>query len=68
LVSQINPYEVTLSQNDLLNAGFSSGQTLYVKAYGDSFWSNEYFDPELDRKVFPNLNKNAAAAVSFVVP
>lgn len=68
LVSQINPYDVTLSQNDLINAGLTSGQTVYVKAYGDSFWSNEYLDPELDRKVFPNLNKNAAAAVSFVVP
>lgn len=68
LNSQINPNEITLSQSDLTNAGFSSGQTVHVKAYGDSFWSNEYDDPVLGRKVFPNLNMNSANSVSFVVP
>ena len=68
LISQINPYEITLSQSDLTNAGFSSGQTVHVKAYGDSFWSNEYDDPDLGRKVFPNLNMTSANSVSFIVP
>ena len=68
LVSQINPFEITLSQNNLSGAGFSSGQTVYVKVYGDSFWSNEYDDPDLGRKVFPNLNMTSANSVSFVVP
>lgn len=68
LISQINPFETTLSRSDLISAGFSSGETVYVKAYGDSFWSNEYDDPDLDRKVFPNLNATSANAVSFVVP
>jgi hypothetical protein len=66
-VTQINPYELTLSQSDLLDAGFTSGQTVYARAYGDSFWSNAYLDPELDRMVFPNLHPNGAAAVSFVM-
>ncbi|RKE02099.1 carboxypeptidase-like regulatory domain-containing protein [Marinifilum flexuosum] len=68
LISQINPFETTLTRIDLIGAGFSSGETVYVKAYGDSFWSNEYDDPDLNRKVFPNLNATSANAVSFVVP
>lgn len=68
IVSQINPRVVTLSQNDLTDAGFSSGSTVHLKAYGDSFWSNAYDDPELERMVFPNLNENSANSVSFVVP
>lgn len=68
LVSQINPKEITLSNRDLINLGFSSGQTVYVKIYGDSFWSNEYDDPNLGRKVFPNLNTNTTNSVSFIMP
>ncbi len=67
-VAQINPFQVTLSQTDLINAGFSSGQTVYVKAYGDSFWSNEYLDANLNKMIFPNLNMNVVNAVSFVIP
>jgi hypothetical protein len=67
-VSQINPYQSTITQSNLINAGFTSGQTVYVKAYGDSYWSNEYFDVSLNKKVFPNLNTVSANAVSFVVP
>lgn len=67
-VSQINPYQSIITQSNLINAGFTSGQTVYVKAYGDSYWSNEYFDVNLNKKVFPNLNTNSANAVSFVVP
>ena len=67
-ISQINPYQSTLTQTELINAGFTSGQTVYVKAYGDSYWSNEYFDVSLNKKVFPNLNTVSANAVSFVVP
>jgi hypothetical protein len=67
-VSQINPYQSTITQSNLINAGFTSGQTVYVKEYGDSYWSNEYFDVSLNKKVFPNLNTVSANAVSFVVP
>lgn len=68
LVSQINPKEITLLNKDLINLGFSSGQTVYVKIYGDSFWSNEYEDPNLGRKIFPNLNTNTTITVSFIMP
>lgn len=68
LVSKINPYDITLKQADLLQMGFTSGKTVFVKVYGDSFWSNEYEDPILKIKVFPNLKINTVEAVSFVVP
>ncbi|PTM03456.1 MAG: carboxypeptidase regulatory-like domain-containing protein [Bacteroidetes bacterium] len=68
LVSQINPKEITLSSNDLTSAGFTRGETVFVKVYGDSFWSNEYNDPDLGRNVFPNLNMTAVNPVSFVMP
>jgi hypothetical protein len=66
--SQTNPKEVTISQSDLLQANFSSGDTVFVKAYGDSHYSNEYEDPSTNLTVFPNLNPASAAAVSFIVP
>jgi hypothetical protein len=68
LVSQINPKEITLSNNDLTNAGFAAGETIFVKVYGDSFWSNAYDDPNLGRNVFPNLNMTSTNSVSFIVP
>lgn len=54
--------------SDLVGMGFTSGQTVHVKAYGDSFQSNDYNDPSLGKKVFPNLNTTTTAAVSFIVP
>lgn len=56
------------SANDLIGMGFTSGQTVYVKMYGDSFKSNEYQDPNTGKWVFPNINTTTAAAVSFIVP
>lgn len=68
LVAQINPKEITLSNNDLTNAGFFSDDTVFVRVYGDSFWSNEYEDPDLGRKIFPNLNMTSINSISFVIP
>ena len=66
--SQINPYNLNLSVSALSALGFSSGQTIYVRAYGESFWSNQYNDPNSSTTIFPNLNLNTSAAVSFVMP
>lgn len=54
--------------SQLVGMGFSSGQTVYVRMYGDSFITNEYFQPNLGYKIFPNLNVTTVPAVSFVVP
>jgi hypothetical protein len=64
----ISPYNLNLSQASLDALDFPSGSTVYVKCYGESYWGNNYSDPNLARDIFPNLNQNSAAAVSFVVP
>lgn len=68
LPAQINPRNLNLNSDSLDALGFSSGQTVYVKCYGESFWSNQYDEPNSATTIFPNLNPNSAAAVSFVVP
>ncbi len=67
-VARINPFVKTYTKAELNAMGFVSGSTVFVRVYGDSYWGNQYKDPGLDRWVFPNLNPNAAAATSFVVP
>lgn len=64
----INPRDFALTRSVLEERGFTSGQTVYVKFYGDSYWNNEYKDMNLDKMIFPNLNKNTVSAVSFIVP
>ncbi len=64
---QINPSEIKYSTLQL-SASLQSGTTVYVKAYGESYFSNQYTDPELNKEIFPNLNANTVDAVSFVVP
>lgn len=65
---KINPIQYTVTASDLSSLGFQSGTTVYVKVYGNSFFGNDYDDPDLGRRIFPNLNATAAEAVSFVVP
>lgn len=65
---QITPYNLNLNDQSFDALGYQSGETVYVKCYGESFWGNHYFDPELKRDMFPNLNPNSAPAVSFIVP
>lgn len=66
--AQISPYNLNLNSSSLDALGFTSGQTIYVKCYGESFWSNQYDDPNLGITVFPNLNQTSADAVSFIAP
>lgn len=60
--------ETGFTQRALIGMGFTTGQTVWVRMYGDSWRSNDYFDPNLRRRVFPNLNSAASPAISFVVP
>ncbi|MBL0342750.1 MAG: hypothetical protein IPP71_18780 [Bacteroidetes bacterium] len=41
---------------NFFNNGFNRGDTVYVVAYGESFYSNIYIDPANGKKVFPNVN------------
>ncbi len=60
--------EYKLLKYDLWNMGFASGETVYLIAYGDSYYSNDYLDPITEKRVFPNLNFNAPEALPIVVP
>jgi hypothetical protein len=66
--SQINPFEKTILATELVSAGFTSGQQVYVRAYGDSFWDNAYDSPEFNRRIFPNLNASTVPSATFIVP
>jgi len=48
--------------------GFHSGDSIYIKGYGDAFFSNDYDDPNTGKHVFPNLNQTSGAASSFLLP
>lgn len=68
IISKTNTVEKILTKAELNTLGFASGSTVYVRAYGDSFWSNSYEDPLAVRTIFPNLNLSTVAAASFIVP
>ena len=57
-----------IDKTDFYNMGFNSGDTIYVKAYGDAFFSNDYIDVASGKRIFPNLNPNTTSFKSFVLP
>ena len=61
---------MSLSVGDLHSLGFNSGETIYAKVYGESYYSNEYYDADLTNPhtVYPNLNIVTVPDVDFVVP
>ena len=56
------------SYDELTGMGFLKGQTIYMKGYGESVRGNDYDDPNLRRRIFPNLNPTSPAPISFVMP
>ena len=68
LATNSNPVEYRLNPHKLEDMGFTSGETAWIKAYGDSYYSNAHIEPLKGKHIFPNLNLNSAAAKSFIVP
>jgi hypothetical protein len=62
---QQNNYNLTTSWFESL--GFKKGQTIYVKAYGDSFLADQYTDPLTNTTIFPSLSTKPSNAVSFIL-
>ena len=60
-------FQIIVTKEELNNMGFASGTTVYLKVYGDSYWSNSYEDPSSNKMVFPNLNSSPESG-SFIVP
>lgn len=65
-VSLLNDFNLTTRFFE--NLGFKKGQTIYVKAYGDSFLSDSYTDPITNTTIFPSLSTKPSSTVSFVLP
>jgi hypothetical protein len=63
---------ISLSKEYLLNeVGLISGQTYYVQVYGDSYFSNAYFDEYQQKQILPNLGASSEISVptaTFVMP
>ncbi|MFN5226915.1 MAG: carboxypeptidase-like regulatory domain-containing protein [Bacteroidota bacterium] len=51
-----------------IDNGFSPGQTIYLKAYGDARISDDYEDAVSGLTIFPSLSANGSPVVSFVLP
>ncbi len=66
-VKQINPFTIKYSHADLIDMGFQTGETVYVNVVGESFFSNDYDNPDLNYRVFPNILWKATTD-SFIVP
>ncbi len=62
-----DPAEIKLSQSDLKDMGFLKGSSVYVIAYCDSYYTNEYVNPEENMMVFPNLSMKSSMPVNFEV-
>jgi hypothetical protein len=54
--------------SELYGFGFTAGQPVFIKLYGDSFQSNDYDDPITGKTVFPNLNTTSPTPITFIVP
>ncbi|AMQ56925.1 carboxypeptidase-like regulatory domain-containing protein [Algoriphagus sanaruensis] len=63
-VVQDTPYYRTFAPSQLSQLGLNPTGTIYMRVYGDSFFSNDYLDPVTKKRVFPNLNPNTVAAKS----
>lgn len=66
ITANSNPFEFTISQSELINIGFNTGTTVFLRVYGDSFKSNNYIDFYTYNMIFPNLNSSTQPAISFV--
>lgn len=63
-VVQDAPYTRVFTEAELTQFGVTLSGTVYVRAYGDSFFSNSYVDPQTQKTIFPNLNPTTVGAVS----
>lgn len=64
--TEMNNYNLTTAWFE--SQGFQKGQTIFVKAYGDSFLADEYTNPLTNQTIFPSLSTSSSPVVSFVIP
>lgn len=67
-VSVLLPYsnQAIITKAELQALNFTTGMPLWIRVYGDSFWSNYYV--ESGNSLYPNLNPSTVDAVMVTVP
>lgn len=70
LFTNTNASSINLSISEIHSLGYLTGETIYVKAYGDSYYSSEYYDAaaNVPHTVFPNTNIVTVNDASFEAP
>ncbi|WP_157963172.1 carboxypeptidase-like regulatory domain-containing protein [Algoriphagus litoralis] len=63
-VVQDAPYTRVFTEAELNQFGITVTGTIHIRAYGESFFSNSYVDPQTQKTIFPNLNPTTVGAVS----
>lgn len=66
-----NKYTFVFTKEKLQEMGLESGVKYYARAYGDSYYSNGYFDESSRKNVFPNLGVDpeiSSPVGSFMMP
>ncbi|RLD21574.1 MAG: hypothetical protein DRI71_08725 [Bacteroidetes bacterium] len=63
-----NPFVQSFNQLDLNGMGFTAGTKVFMRVYGESFYSNNYINADSEKMVFPNLNLSTQSAISVLVP
>ena len=58
----------TISRTTLINAGFASGTTVYLTAFGSTANLFSYSDPSTGRLVYPTLNTTSPTGIMITVP
>ncbi|MFC7666168.1 carboxypeptidase-like regulatory domain-containing protein [Hymenobacter humi] len=61
-------FSTSVARTTLTNAGFASGSTVYMAAFGSSAFLASYSDPATGKFVYPSINPAASPVVSIVMP
>ncbi len=56
IMADSDPFEITFTRANFVSLGFDPGEEVRVQLYGESFFSNSYYEEVLDTWFFPNLN------------
>ncbi len=67
ILTDSDPFEITFTRANFESMGFEPGETIRGQVYGDSFYSNSYFQENVDAWFFPNVNHISQNSVEFKV-
>lgn len=68
LRAEFTPFMLSFTFQEFEELGFISGAPIFIRAYGESLFSNEYIDPNNGDRIFPNINLDTTNSVMFVMP